>query len=1477
MLVSSRLFRLSAIPTTLVMVFALLGLTAPAAQAADTATWTGADSGLWSDPDNWTGSTPAADVVLVFPAGAARQAVVNDLPSGIAFQSITIAGSGYDLSGNALSLTRGVLATYTSGSSVIDLDVALGTGINVATGGTLSVKGAVTGTAGLGFAGGGTLALDSTANAYTGATIVGPGVLEVNGAIVSPIVLAGGTLAGSGTLKGSGITSATASTVAPGPKNAPGILSYSSNTGLTLPSNSALHVDIDGATVGTGYDQLKLTSGSALFNPNGATLDIDLGYLPAVNTSFQIVNQASSTPVTGRFNGISQFGSVTSGPVTFSVGYFNSGIILTVTSVSSRTWDGGGTTSKWSEAANWAGDTAPTAGSALVFPQGAAKRSTVNDFASGTSFASITIADAGYDLAGNAFATSFGMLADFATGTSTISSPVNVSSAVPVSVQDGGTLALSGAVSSTNGLAKTGEGLLLLSAANSYAGVTSVSAGTLAIANSSSLGSSVAGNGTNVSPGATLEIRGTINTSEPIRIVGDGDGGVGSLYNGAGNNVVQSVTLTGDASIGTTIGTFLLIPSTLAESGGAARMTKIGAGVLDVLATASYTGGTTVAAGDLAVEGTIPGPISVQSGATVSGAGGNLGDVSSVGGTVTPGFSTSPFTADARSLVLDSASKFVAQLNGTTAGNGSTGHSRLNVAEGVTLGDATLSPTVQGGYTPAPGDALTILTTVYGSVGTFKGLPEGGFVTAPGGAGRTFRISYVGGDGNDIVLTSVADSSTALTATPNPAEPGDEVTIKATVSPGSATGTVTFKDGSTTLDTVAVIAGVASLETSALALGSHAITATYNGSAAHAPSTSSALTQNIVDPPPGTAISSGPADESEGNPTTASFEFDSPDADVESFECSLDGSAFTACSSPKEYEELTGGSHTFQVRAIDAGDNVDPTPAARTWHVTGVFAVTGDVAIDGAAKVGQTLTAESSVETTPTSSSVTGQWFRGETAIPEATSTTYTLTNDDVSFEITYHQTRTRDDYETVVIESDPTSSVTGGVITLGVPTISGTPVVDGVLTATPGSVSPASASVELTWNVDGTPTGTTGTTYTVTPADVGKPVTVTATATKLDYDTEIKTSVATATVAEAVFSTGPTATLSGVFKVGEILTAGEGTPVPAPDSYAYQWFAGDAEIAGATSPTFTVQKAQKGARLSVSVTAIRVGYVDAADTSDASPIVVTNLAPDLNLTRSTTNVRLGEKTSLSWSSIDATSLTASGAWSGAKGESGTEAVEPSSTGTQTYTLTATNGSGTTTAQVAVEVALPATKLTLKARGSVKTGRKITVSTQGLAPREAYTIRIGGVKVASGKATTSGKVKRSVRVPSSVKAGKRLVRVTGSLSDRTGTRRVKVVTAKSAKTPKVTLRASSVRASDDQRITVRGLHPSEKVKVTYMGERISPKAARASAKGVYTLTFDVGTSWGRKTVAVDGARSGRSVSKQFSVVSRCAGGSYYCR
>jgi CSLREA domain-containing protein len=67
------------------------------------------------------------------------------------------------------------------------------------------------------------------------------------------------------------------------------------------------------------------------------------------------------------------------------------------------------------------------------------------------------------------------------------------------------------------------------------------------------------------------------------------------------------------------------------------------------------------------------------------------------------------------------------------------------------------------------------------------------------------------------------------------------------------------------------------------------------------------------------------------NPT-AHFKFEFPDPDA-TFECSLDGGAYYGCSSPENINQLSGGRHTFGVRATDGIGNVDPSPARWIWAV----------------------------------------------------------------------------------------------------------------------------------------------------------------------------------------------------------------------------------------------------------------------------------------------------------------------------------------------------------------------------------------------------------------------------------------------------------------------------------------------------------------------------------------------------------------
>ncbi|WP_165821285.1 right-handed parallel beta-helix repeat-containing protein [Nocardioides gansuensis] len=85
-------------------------------------------------------------------------------------------------------------------------------------------------------------------------------------------------------------------------------------------------------------------------------------------------------------------------------------------------------------------------------------------------------------------------------------------------------------------------------------------------------------------------------------------------------------------------------------------------------------------------------------------------------------------------------------------------------------------------------------------------------------------------------------------------------------------------------------------------------------------------------------ITSAPAN---GTSTTATFEFTSEPADPGAvFYCSLDDRPFGTCESPKTYNNLSPGEHTFQVQTLYTGLDWagqpfehDPIPAVHTWTV----------------------------------------------------------------------------------------------------------------------------------------------------------------------------------------------------------------------------------------------------------------------------------------------------------------------------------------------------------------------------------------------------------------------------------------------------------------------------------------------------------------------------------------------------------------
>ncbi len=229
--------------------------------------------------------------------------------------------------------------------------------------------------------------------------------------------------------------------------------------------------------------------------------------------------------------------------------------------------------------------------------------------------------------------------------------------------------------------------------------------------------------------------------------------------------VVQTENLAGNANIA--LGAASLTVNMTADGvyngviSGTGGLIKTGANTLTLTGANTFSGLTDVQAGRLNINGTHAGNVAV------TGAGAALGGTGTINGTVSvaaAGFlspGNSPGILNVGDTTLTAGSTFEVEITGNTPGVG--GYDQLNVtgfvvidtgAPGVTLSSLFPAPP----YTPQLGDQYVIINNDDSDLvtGTFAGLPEGATINADfGGSLYSGVISYVGGDGNDVVITVI--------------------------------------------------------------------------------------------------------------------------------------------------------------------------------------------------------------------------------------------------------------------------------------------------------------------------------------------------------------------------------------------------------------------------------------------------------------------------------------------------------------------------------------------------------------------------------------------------------------------------------------------------------------------------------------------------------------------------------------------------
>jgi autotransporter-associated beta strand protein len=228
-------------------------------------------------------------------------------------------------------------------------------------------------------------------------------------------------------------------------------------------------------------------------------------------------------------------------------------------------------------------------------------------------------------------------------GTLTISTVGISGTDVDLTVGGAGNTTISAAIATGNGgLIKDGAGTLTLSGANTYAGLTSVNAGVVAVSSAAGLGTTAGG--TTVAAGAALQVSGTVTIAEPLTLNSDGIGGAGALRKTANNTTTLSgpISLASAARINADAGTLTITGGitgtdqnltvggagnvTINTAGigtGAGTLTKDGTGTLTLSIASTYTGVTTINSGVVAVSNAT-GLGTAAGGTTVTGAGAAL-------------------------------------------------------------------------------------------------------------------------------------------------------------------------------------------------------------------------------------------------------------------------------------------------------------------------------------------------------------------------------------------------------------------------------------------------------------------------------------------------------------------------------------------------------------------------------------------------------------------------------------------------------------------------------------------------------------------------------------------------------------------------------------------------------------------------------------------------------------------------------------
>lgn len=423
-------------------------------------------------------------------------------------------------------------------------------------------------------------------------------------------------------------------------------------------------------------------------------------------------------------------------------------------------WDNSNGTNAWSTPANWDTNTEPTSADTVTFPAGLAATITTTTTENALS---LTFDDA-YTLSGGTLA--------LASGNS-------------IQVASGITATINNALTITGGLAKTGDGTLVLGASNTNAGGTVISAGKIRAAHASALGA--ASIVTTVNSGTTLEVANGITLDRPITLMHGGTvSGVGTAINNGKITIdaaATAVTLATDSS--TDVFTVGNGANDITGGSGSTVISLSGSGAVRLGAASDFDGSWSIPSGRLEL-----------------GAAAALGDqatsVTLSGGSLSARLTTATtFTGPAGNLILTSAATLYSDRSSAgagvthTLGTLSMGANTLTVSPGtnstsgtagITLGNITLTgnPTLAVDDAGSTNGKLTTGSLLGGAARAITKTGAGDLAVTGGSTDLPSGSSFGATGGGTIEMLFPNLGSAATVAVTSAQNPFGEATISVT-------------------------------------------------------------------------------------------------------------------------------------------------------------------------------------------------------------------------------------------------------------------------------------------------------------------------------------------------------------------------------------------------------------------------------------------------------------------------------------------------------------------------------------------------------------------------------------------------------------------------------------------------------------------------------------------------------------------------